>query len=361
MTAYIGHLSTTSGDGPEVAIKIDGASVCVLTPDERSHVWPAPLIKVTGVSSPRFWITFDDELAVFTAHHPSKFLFEFVPALRDAQELARRQGFVPGTRRPARPAQEDTRSDRPAEPEQRHTTPPPEHGTAAQSGSQAAGEESRTEPRRRKRHVTPGSTLPPRRRSMGRRPAAEETTPAATEPTVPGPSAHRPHSTTAEPPARAAHWQQEAGPVPSQVLSILAELHQHATEPAPEPLPPEPAEAAPVAAPGSMVRAEPPARRRWWSRKRTCDHDWQPRVIGGHEGHICVICFDVTFDLPVESPPPAAAETAESNGDHLVIDLTDQALADDLVDAQPRPLLERLAEQNLRDRYHRQAPPPTDR
>lgn len=81
MAAYIGHLSTTSGDGPEVVIKLEGTDVVVMTPDEKLHVWPVDLVRITGVSSPRFRITFDGEVAVFSAHHPSRFLFEFVPAL----------------------------------------------------------------------------------------------------------------------------------------------------------------------------------------------------------------------------------------------------------------------------------------
>jgi hypothetical protein len=339
MTAYIGHLSTTSGDGPEVVIKIDGASVCVFTPDERSHVWPAPLIKVTGVSSPRFWITFDDELAVFTAHHPSKFLFEFVPALREAQELASQQGFVPPRR--LRPAEQEDAAAPAAKPRPRHTAAAKDEATAttpvedegAAGDRQPAGAESPTQPHRRKRHVTPGSTLPPRRRTV------------RSEPAVP------------EPHARGVHWQPASDDSEQghQVLAALADLYHQAFEPShaePEPVQPRQAETQPAEPPTVAHAGKPGTRRRWFRRKRGCEHDWQPRTIGGHVGHICVTCFDVTFDIPVEAPPPAPVEAAPPNGDHIVIDLTDQAMAEDLVEAPSRPLLERLAEQNRRDPHH---------
>ncbi len=86
MAAYIGHLSTTSGDGPEVVLKIEGTDVIVVMPDEKLHVWPVDLVRITGVSSPRFKLSFDGDVAVFTAHHPSRFLFEFIPALEAARD-----------------------------------------------------------------------------------------------------------------------------------------------------------------------------------------------------------------------------------------------------------------------------------
>ena len=85
MAAYIGHLSTASGDGPEVVIKIEGTDVVVVTPDGKIHIWPVELVRITGVSSPRFRITVDGDVAVFTAHHPSRFLFGFVPPLAAAR------------------------------------------------------------------------------------------------------------------------------------------------------------------------------------------------------------------------------------------------------------------------------------
>ena len=88
MSAYRGHLTTVVGDGPEVLIKLSGPTVQVLTPDGRVHTWPSEGVRVTGISGSRFWLAFDDEIAVFAPEHPEAFMLEFLPGLKAARTVA---------------------------------------------------------------------------------------------------------------------------------------------------------------------------------------------------------------------------------------------------------------------------------
>ena len=295
MTAYIGHLSTTSGDGPEVVIKLEGTEVIVLTPDERRHVWPAGLVKVTAVTSPRFWIAFDDEVAVFTAHHPSQFLFGFVPELANARlestEADQADGGPP--------------SGSPATPRPGYD---PDHATAEKA--RPIGVEAGQSHTGAGIHQAAAPAAGPAPRSSMRKPKG-------------------PHWSTAD----------GAAGIGSSLLRAAASTRADRQTARPDP-DPEPASEAESPAPRQPLTAYRPRRRRWSRRATECTHEWVPRTIGGYEGQICVECFEVSLIRdPVSAQP--SAETPEP--DHVVVDLTDAASREEA--AASGSLLERLAGQ----------------
>ena len=89
MSAYRGHLTTVTGDGPEVVIKLSGQTVRVRTPDGHVHTWPSQDVRVTGISGDRFWLAFEDEIAVFAPEEAQSFMLEFLPGLKAARTVAK--------------------------------------------------------------------------------------------------------------------------------------------------------------------------------------------------------------------------------------------------------------------------------
>lgn len=265
MAAYIGHLSTTAGDGPEVVIKLVGLDVVVTTPDERRHVWPVGRVRVTGVASPRFRIAFDDEDAVFTAHHPSRFLFEFVPALQRARAAAAQMAH--GSPDPVQPIAEQPPATVP--------TPEPQPSAIAEPAG------------------------PP--------PVLEQPAQAPAPPATEADAARGSHWVTPEDSGAGSRLLRETHDAPAVPPLVHVEDHDEPVDLDPQPL--------------TAYRP----RRRWFRRNRPCEHDWQPRVIGGYRGRICTVCFEVSL----------TRETAAPGDEQIIVDLTDGALGAVASDAQP--------------------------
>jgi len=335
MAAYIGHLSTTAGDGPEVVIKLAGLDVVVVTPDERHHVWPAHLVKITGVASPRFRIAFDDETAVFTAHHPSRFLFEFIPALQRVRTAAARTAGVADQSSRTR---ETTRSngtrptETPAKPARQVSQTAPDPVPASESPG-TAGEPSQPIPQPAATDSRSSERRSPRRRTSGEEHAGGE--PAVEKPL-------------------GAHWVSAEQADRSGLLQSTASMRIH-QPPAPTE-PPTGPQVEPIEERQPRTAYRP--RRRLFRRDRPCEHEWEPRVIGGYQGRICVECFEVSL---TRDP----ADSRDAPAEHIVVDLTDDALkASAEIEAMPddgqtRPLLERLAGRYRDARRIDETPPPT--